>query len=580
MKRKLIILFAIVFLSFPIFSCGSSGGVSNGAPGASGGDGYGSTGDEIYGDGPGDWFEPDASGPTNGSEKEEGDVQAGQITASAWSDNENFDYWKDLITKSNNASEQEKHYLASTYEAFNNKAPGLIVNNMYKIVLTSNGTPLNNAKVTVKSASNKLFSGVTNAAGTLYVFLDQLYDTNVTLEISYNGQTHEELINTLEDVTTIDIPSFSLTNIEVLDLALVIDTTGSMSDELNYLKKELQNVLETISETNKNIKIRLALVFYRDNGDRYVTKEFDFTSDLATQYKNLNAEIATGGGDTPEAVHDSLTSALNLSWSEQSTKILIDVCDAPPHSNSQILQSVVASTIAFAEKGIRVVPVICSGSDYLTELVFRQAALYTGGTYTYITDHSGIGNSHTDPATPSDVVVEYLNKLLIRLITEYITGKDIPPVAYNAQDKHTISFDTQGGSKINVQIVENNGYLTKVENPTKEGYIFGGWIIKDNPKELFSYDTPVTSSFTLQAIWLANEVEEGYLVIFNTNNDQKINTQFVLPGDLVNKPADPVKEGYTFVGWFYTENSSVLQFDFNTPITKSIELNAIYIENK
>ena len=157
-------------------------------------------------------------------------------------------------------------------------------------------------------------------------------------------------------------------------------------------------------------------------------------------------QSAAGGGDTPEAVHTVLKKAESLSWSKESTKIAIHVCDAPPHNDNAILQSVVSSTKTFAELGIRMIPVICSGSNYLTEFIFRQMALYTGGTYTYVTDHSGIGGSHTDQATPKDTVVEYLNKMLIRLITEYLTGTDIPPVAYNANDKHTVSFDSNGGT--------------------------------------------------------------------------------------------------------------------------------------
>lgn len=577
--KKFILFLTIIFCAFLIVGCSSASNSSKG-------DDYGSI-DDIPED-PGYFplpdlpLSPDSSPSTKGDDDEtnQGNLQAGQITASAWSDNEHYDYWKSLITYSENDSETEKHYLASYYEGFNSKAPGLNVKNMFKLVLTSNGQALNNAYVTVRHASTVLFKGVTNAAGELYFFVKDLYDTHVTFDISYNNQTYSKLITKLEPVNTIDIPQFQISSIEVLDLALIIDTTGSMSDELNYLKKELQNVLETISNENKNIEIRLALVFYRDNGDEYVTRIFDFTSNLQDQYTKLNAQVAKGGGDTPEAVHDSFTAALNLDWSTDSTKILIDVCDAPPHSDTQILQSVVTSTIGFAEKGIRFIPVICSGSDEFTEFVFRQTALYTGGTYTYVTDHSGIGNDHSEPATPNDVVVEYLNKLLIRLINEYLTGKDIPPHAYNANDLHTISFETQDGSKVNIQLVEHNGYLNPVYS-YKRGFALAGWLIKGQ-NTLFCYDTPITEDLTLQAIWAGEPAADFYyaLITFNTNNEDIYKVEFIFNGSKVKKPEDPVKEGYTFVGWYYYKDGENVLFDFETNVYERLQLNAVYTKNE
>lgn len=579
--KKIILFISIIFCAFLIVGCSS-------APNTSKGDSYGSIDGDypddpgVYPDAPG--AEPDYSAPSNkgeGYNKDEELPQAGQITASEWNDNEHYDYWKSLITYSDNDSETEKHYLASYYEGFNSKAPGLNIKNMFKLVLTSNGQALNNAYVTVRHASTVLFKGVTNAAGVLYFFVKDLYDTHVTFDISYNNQTYSKLITKLEPVNTIDIPEFQISSIEILDLALIVDTTGSMSDELNYLKSELKNVLETISKENQNLEIRLALVFYRDNGDEYVTRIFDFTTDLQTQYAKLSEQVAKGGGDTPEAVHDSFTAALNLNWSTDSTKILIDVCDAPPHSDDQILQSVVTSTIEFAEKGIRFIPVICSGSDGFTEFVFRQTALYTGGTYTYVTDHSGIGNNHTDPATPNDVVVEYLNKLLIRLINEYLTGKDIPPQAYNAQEKHTVSFETQDGSKVNVQLVEHNDYLTPVRS-FKLGQAFVGWLIKDK-NTLFSYDMKITEDLTLQAIW-ATEPSADYhytLITFNTNNEEIYKVQFIMYGSKVKQPEDPIKEGYTFVGWYYLKDGENVLFDFETNLYyDNIQLNAVYEKNE
>jgi hypothetical protein len=93
------------------------------------------------------------------------------------------------------------------------------------------------------------------------------------------------------------------------------------------------------------------------------------------------------------------------------------------------------SIISAAEKGIRIIPVASSGIDKWTEFLLRTEALMTGGTYTYITNDSGIGGGHIDATVP-EKVVEYLNAMLIRLINEYHTGVIKEPIPYNQkQDK-------------------------------------------------------------------------------------------------------------------------------------------------
>jgi hypothetical protein len=86
-----------------------------------------------------------------------------------------------------------------------------------------------------------------------------------------------------------------------------------------------------------------------------------------------------------------------------------------------------AAVTAAAKKGIRICPVLCSGADTLTEYVMRQAAIYTGGTFVFVTDDSGIGGAHHDPQLPN-VTVEKLNSLMVRLINGYHSGVFAEPI--------------------------------------------------------------------------------------------------------------------------------------------------------
>ena len=99
------------------------------------------------------------------------------------------------------------------------------------------------------------------------------------------------------------------------------------------------------------------------------------------------------------------------------------VLDAPPH-NTQTIRESLASTL---ETAVRVIPVASSGVDKTTEFLLRTFAIVTGGTYTFLTDDSGIGGSHITP-TIGDYVVEQLCDLLVRLIDEYLTGNFSAPV--------------------------------------------------------------------------------------------------------------------------------------------------------
>ena len=70
-----------------------------------------------------------------------------------------------------------------------------------------------------------------------------------------------------------------------------------------------------------------------------------------------------------------------------------------------------------AEKGIKVIPVASSGVNKSTEFLLKFFAMGTNSTYTFLTNHSGIGGHHIAPEAGS-YNVETLNDLQVRLIIE------------------------------------------------------------------------------------------------------------------------------------------------------------------
>lgn len=98
----------------------------------------------------------------------------------------------------------------------------------------------------------------------------------------------------------------------------MIDTTGSMSDELSYLQAEVADVIHDVREkVGQSVKIRLSVNFYRDHGDAYVVRKFPFTEDIDAAIADLGAQSADG----------AVTSRRR--WSRRSTRRSLRANGAP-----------------------------------------------------------------------------------------------------------------------------------------------------------------------------------------------------------------------------------------------------------
>jgi hypothetical protein len=209
-------------------------------------------------------------------------------------------------------------------------------------------------------------------------------------------------------------------NLTRVELAFIVDATGSMGDELEFLKADLKSVIETAENENAQIDILTGTVFYRDEGDEYVVKHSGFTADIDNTLGFIGDQVASGGGDYPEAVHTALKTAMNeLQWSDNArTRIAFLILDAPPHYQTAIVNDIHESIKLAAEMGIKLIPVTASGIDKETEFLMRFMAMVTNGTYVFITNDSGVGNDHLE-ASVGDYEVELLNDLMVRLIKIY-----------------------------------------------------------------------------------------------------------------------------------------------------------------
>lgn len=107
-----------------------------------------------------------------------------------------------------------------------------------------------------------------------------------------------------------------------------------------------------------------------------------------------------------------------------------------------------------------------------------------------------------------------------------------------AANTYTITFDTAGGSEIAPITQDYGTVITAPEAPTREGYTFIGW-----DKEIPT--TMPAENMTVTAQWEINQ----YTITFDTNGGSEIAPITQDYGTAITAPADPTREGYTFIGW-------------------------------
>lgn len=221
----------------------------------------------------------------------------------------------------------------------------------------------------------------------------------------------------------------------VVDLAFVLDTTGSMSEEITAVKSTIQKVAKVLS--TEQTTVRVGLVEYKDRGDAFVTKVYPFATDLMGFAQRVSQINASGGGDTPEDMNAGLHAAMTkLDWSDKSvSRLAFVIADAPPHLDYQDGPDYANDMKTASHRGIQLFTVAASGMDSLGQVVFRQMAQYTGGTNMFVL-RGGAGPQSTgggDPAsscggTHTNYSSGKLDELIVQKIRRELRSLEADPM--------------------------------------------------------------------------------------------------------------------------------------------------------
>ena len=119
-----------------------------------------------------------------------------------------------------------------------------------------------------------------------------------------------------------------------LDVAFLVDATGSMADEIDAVKARIREMVAQIAGGSPTPDVRFGIVAYRDRGDEYVTRFHDLTADIDAVFGHLQSFRADGGGDDEESVNQALHEAVHrVRWTPDGDvlKVVFLVGDYPPH---------------------------------------------------------------------------------------------------------------------------------------------------------------------------------------------------------------------------------------------------------
>lgn len=126
------------------------------------------------------------------------------------------------------------------------------------------------------------------------------------------------------------------------------------------------------------------------------------------------------------------------------------------------------------------------------------------------------------------------------------------------------TFTADGTTFAQPQTINRGGKFTEPAAPSKENHTFAGWY---NGDEKFDFDADTTNApnvLELVAKWEKSKYTVKFVSDHGSFADQTIEHGKPIDTD---KLTIPEVEGYTFDGWYTTNDTHSTKFDFSTPIT-------------
>jgi Mg-chelatase subunit ChlD len=307
-------------------------------------------------------------------------------------------------------------------------------------ILDADGKPVPNALLSFSRGDGELVAGRTASDGSFLFFprawgdLDTgQFDVEVRssagsarMPFLRNGPRKQEVRLDRERIIPDPPP---------VDILFVLDTTGSMGEEIERLKTTIELIHLNLSSMPAAPAIRFGMVLYKDYGDEYRTKLVPLTPDLQAFQTALAPVVASGGGDTPEDLEYALWEGVErMDWNSDGIRLMFVITDAPPQIGYEDTPAAyTASAQRAQQEGIRIYSVGTGGLPLDGEYVLRQLSQFTGGRYIFLTygeagESEGGAPGSVSHHTGTNFQTDKLESIIIRFAKEEISNLTDKPL--------------------------------------------------------------------------------------------------------------------------------------------------------
>ncbi len=320
-------------------------------------------------------------------------------------------------------------------------------------VLDAKGKSVPNALITVSLGSRELARGVSHADG-LFRFYPAAFsvqgglDASAAFDLTIQAGGRRDRIQMKRDGPRLIEhrlgSSRSIAQPIPLDILFILDTTGSMGEEIERLRATIEIIYANASALKPRPLVRFGLVLYKDRGDEYVTRVVPFTEDLGGFQDELDAVYASGGGDRPEDLQAALFDSLNsMDWNANGIRLAFAITDADAQLYDDQDYDYVRAANDARERGIKIYTIGTGGLPLEGEYVLRQIAQLSDARYIFLSygeqgESEGGAPGSVSHHTGSNYATDKLEAIIIRFIKEEVAYLSDTPLD---QDQGYFSAD-------------------------------------------------------------------------------------------------------------------------------------------
>ncbi|MBA7544508.1 hypothetical protein ES705_36864 [subsurface metagenome] len=317
-----------------------------------------------------------------------------------------------------------------------------VINKQYPPNMQHRLRSLANCQITVSASGRVLCRGKTHADGSFNFYPSEYEDTTkntieeFTASFTYNQHTQEIFIDRRgKRELEVNFPFARSEQKSIpLDILFILDTTGSMGEEISRLKATIEIIKLNLTSLSSKPDVRFGMVLYKDIDDEYRTHVIPLTGSLPGFQKDLDLVWASGGGDTPEDLQAALYAAMtHQDWNRNGIRLSFIITDAPPHLDYEQEYTYIEAAKAARREGIKIYSVGAGGLDLMGEYILRQISQYTGAKYIFLTygeegESEGGKPGSVSHHTGANYQTDKLEAIIIRFAREELAHLTDQPV--------------------------------------------------------------------------------------------------------------------------------------------------------